>query len=55
MSKCYFDNSVITCEGFINAVETKTVTKNFNEKNAICKTKRLLALLLINIALLAAD
>ena len=37
--------------------ETKTVTKRFNEKNAICKTKNfyiLLAFLLITIALLVA-
>ena len=37
--------------------ESKTVTTNFNEKNAICKTKNfyiLLAFLLISISLLIA-
>ena len=33
------DDSVITCDEIIKE-ETKTVTTNFNEKNAICKTKK---------------
>ena len=44
------------CDEIIDA-ETKSVTKNFNEKKAICKTKNffiLLAFLLIMIALLIA-
>ena len=47
------DDSVITYDEVIEK-ETKTVTANFNEKNAICKTKNfyiLLAFLLITIAL----
>ena len=32
------DDSVITCDKIIDE-ETKTVTTNFSEKNAICKTK----------------
>ena len=48
------ENSAITCDEIIEG-ETKTVTTNFNEKNAICKTKKiyiLLPFLLITIALL---
>ena len=44
------------CDEIVDA-EIKTVTQNFNEKNAICKTKNffiLLAFLLIMIALLIA-
>ena len=57
------DNSVITCEEVRDAEakpygeETKATAANFNEKNAICKTKKLhilLASLLITIALLLA-
>ena len=33
------DDSAITCNNIIE--ETKTVTTNFNEKNTICKTKKL--------------
>ena len=50
------DNSVITCDEIIDA-KTKTVTTNFNEKNAICKTTSfyiLLDFVLITIALLIA-
>ena len=50
------DYSAITCNEIIEE-ETKTVTTNFNEKNATCKTKNvyiLLAFLLITIALLVA-
>ena len=46
-----------TCDEVIGAEETKTVTTNFNEKNAICKTKNFyisLAFLLITIVLLIA-
>ena len=49
------DNLVITCDEIIE--ETKTAPKNFNEKNAICKTNILyipLADLLTTIALLIA-
>ena len=55
------DDSVILCCEIIEAEaksydeETKTVTTNFNEKNAICKTKNFsisLTFLLIRIALL---
>ena len=48
---------MITCDEVIDAEETKTVTTNFNEKNAICKTKNFyisLAFLLITILLLIA-
>ena len=57
------DNSVITWDKTIDAEdkfddeETNAVTKNFNEKNAICKTKNfyiLVAFLLITTALLIA-
>ena len=57
------DYSAIMCDETIDAEaksqneEIKTVTKNFNEKNTICKTKKfyiLLAFLLIIIALLIA-
>ena len=41
------DDSVITCNEIIEE-ETKTVTTNFNEKNAICKTKNLYILLFFN-------
>ena len=50
------DDSVMTRDKFFEE-ETKTVTTNFNEKNAICKTKNvyiLLAFLLITITLLIA-
>ena len=50
------DDSVCTCDEIIKE-EIKTATTNFNEKNAICKTKKfyiLLAFLLITIALLVA-
>ena len=46
----------MTCDKIFEE-ETKTVTTNFNEKNAICKTKNvyiLLAFLLITITLLIA-
>ena len=57
------DDSAIICDEIIEAdaeakyndEETKTVPANFNEKNAICKTKNLYILLvffLITIALL---
>ena len=48
------NDSVVMCNDIINA-ETKTVATNFNEKNAICKTKDfyiLLAFLLFTIVLL---
>ena len=48
------DDWVMTCDKIFEE-ETKTVTANFNEKNAICKTKNvyiLLAFLLITITLL---
>ena len=48
---------MITCDEIIDVVETKRVTKNFKEKDAICKTKKFyisLAFLLITIALLIA-
>ena len=54
---------MIACDQTIGVVaksydeETKIVTRNFNEKNAICETKDfyiLLAFLLITIALLIA-
>ena len=48
------DDWVMTCDKIFEE-ETKTVTTNFNEKNAICKTKNvyiLLAFLLITITLL---
>ena len=35
------DNSVIKHDETTKAGETKAVTTNFNEKNAICKTKRI--------------
>ena len=50
------DDRVMTCDKIFEE-ETKTVTTNFNEKNAICKTKNvyiLLAFLLITITLLIA-
>ena len=50
------DDSVITCDEIIEE-ETKIVTTNFNEANAICKTRSLYilrAFLLIAIALLIA-
>ena len=50
------DDWVMTCDQIFEE-ETKTVTTNFNEKNAICKTKNvyiLLAFLLITITLLIA-
>ena len=50
------DNSVITFDEIIEE-ETKIVTTNFNEKNAICQTKNfciLLVFLLIRIAILVA-
>ena len=50
------DDWVMTCDKIFEE-ETKTVTTNFNEKNAICKTKNvyiLLAFLLITITLLIA-
>ena len=50
----YYDDSVITCDEIIEE-KAKAVTANFNEKNAICKTKKLnilLVFLLITIALL---
>ena len=49
------DDLVITCDEIIDAVETKAVATNFNEKYGICKTRNiyiLLALLSITIALL---
>ena len=50
------DDSMITCDEIIKE-KAKTVTINFNEKNAICETKSfyiLLASLLITIVLLIA-
>ena len=50
------DDSVITCDEIVEK-ETKTITTNFNEKNAICKTKNfyiLLVFLLIIVELLIA-
>ena len=47
---------MITCNDIIDT-ETKTIPTNFNETNAICKTKSfcvLLAFLLITIVLLIA-
>ena len=47
------DDSVITCDGIIE----ETVTANFNERKATCKTQNLdilLVFLLITIALLIA-
>ena len=41
---------MITCDEIIDAVETKRVTKNFKEKDAICKTKKFY----ISLALLIA-
>ena len=49
------DDSVITCDEIIE--ETKTVAKNFNEKNITSKTQNfyiLLLFLLISIALVIA-
>ena len=34
------DDSAITCDEIITE-KTKTVTTNFNEKGAICKTKKI--------------
>ena len=51
------DDSVITCDEIIDAGKAKTVTTNFNKKNATCRTKNfyiLFAFLLISIALLMA-
>ena len=51
------DDSVITCDEIIDAGKAKTVTTNFNKKNATCQTKNiyiLFAFLLISIALLMA-
>ena len=50
------ENLVIMCQE-LDAVETKTVTKNFNEKHGICKIESfyiLLVFLSISIALLIA-
>ena len=50
------DDWVMKCDKIFEE-ETNTVTTNFNEKNAICKTKNvyiLLAFLLITITLLIA-
>ena len=49
------DDSVIMCDEIIDGKETKTITTNFNEKNAICKTQNfytLLVFLLITTSLL---
>ena len=53
------DNSAIMGDGIIQSLdeETKTIPKNFNEKETTCKTLNfdiLLAFLLITIALLIA-
>ena len=53
------EDSRITCDGVIESYdeETKTISTNFNEKKATCKTQNfyiLLAFLLITIALLMA-
>ena len=51
------DDSVIRYDENLDTVETKTVTTNFNKKNAICKTKNfyiLLAFSLITNVLLIA-
>ena len=48
---------MITYDEIIEAVETKTFTTNFDQKNIICKTKSfyiLLAFLLITFVLLVA-
>ena len=50
-------DSVLTCDKIIDNQETKTIPKNFNEKNITCKTHNfyiLIAFLLITIALLMA-
>ena len=50
-------HEIIDTEGKLSDKETKTVTTNFNEKNATCKTKDfyiLLAFFLITITLLIA-
>ena len=52
IEKININDSVITCNAVIEE-ETKTVTTNFNEKNAICKRQNfciLVAFLLITIA-----
>ena len=53
------DDSAITCDKIIESYqeETTTISNNFNEKKATCKTQNfyiLLAFLLITIALLIA-
>ena len=53
---CLMDDSAITRDKIIEE-EAKTVTTNFNEKNALCKIKKfyiLITFLLITIALLIA-
>ena len=47
---------MITCDENIDAKERKTISTNFNEKNAICETKKLyiLLFLLTAVALLIA-
>ena len=42
-SAIFINDSVITCDE--TTEETKIVTTNFNEKNAICKTKHFYILL----------
>ena len=52
IEKININDSVITCNAVIEE-ETKTVTTNFNEKNAICKRQNFcifVAFLLITIA-----
>ena len=51
------DDSIVRCDEIFEEEETKIITTNFNEKNAICKTQNLyilLAFLLIPITLLMA-
>ena len=51
------DDSMIRCDEIFEEEETKIITTNFNEKNAICKTQNLyilLAFILIPITLLMA-
>ena len=53
------DDLAITCDEIIESYKekTKTISTNFNEKNATCKTQKfytLLAFLLITIALFIA-
>ena len=43
------DDSVIMCDEVMNAEETKTVTTNFNDKNAICEIQTFYILLVFSL------